>query len=260
MNFFVSEVQNLLRTQQSLKTVENNGDLYIVAFVDILGFTSMINSDPKGDKYISIIKGALNAAMHMAEISKNILSPSMMDYRVFSDNICFWIPLKFGPISVASMFALLSEFQLNLLLNGLLCRGGVALGTFFVDNYFLYGNALLAAVKLEKNSKYPVISISEDIINDIKLIEPALMLHYFHKLTKKGPWFINYLQKVFYTEKTSSIRILNCHYDFILQMRHLHRGDKKILQKYQWAARYHDDIVGLISFKNECPVFGKSDV
>lgn len=121
-------------------------DKFIVSFVDILGFSSMIQMDPKGTKYIPMIERAIANALTMANITRQI--DIGLDYRIFSDNICFWFPLKFHPLALACMLSVLAEFQLGLLLQSIFCRGGVAIGYHYASKNIIYGPALVEAVNL----------------------------------------------------------------------------------------------------------------
>ncbi|HBA89581.1 MAG TPA: hypothetical protein DCZ75_16820 [Geobacter sp.] len=232
------------------KSKNKYADKSIVAFVDILGFSSMIQSDPKGIKYIPIIERAIANALTMANITRQI--DVGLDYRIFSDNICFWFPLKFHPLALACMLSVLAEFQLGLLLENLFCRGGVAIGYHYASEHTIYGPALVEAVSLEKTAKHPCIAIANEIIEDANLITLSLQTHQYHKIDFDGPWFVNYLGKIFFIQKEASLRILEEH-RMIIKSKIVEFADtNNVLLKYKWIANYHNDLIGMISFKDEC--------
>ncbi len=230
------------------------GDKFLVAFVDILGFTSMIEHDPNGERFIPMIDNAIKSAFHYANTIRNMGNPTNLNYRVFSDNICFWMPLTTHTLSLAVMISVLSEFQLSLLSSGVLCRGGLAVGFHYASEYILYGPALVEAVRLEHTAIYPCISISNSIVEDIHLVGVPLQFHQYHKLTYDGPWFVNYLSKIFFVEKESSLRIIEQHHNIITQRISEFSENPRILSKYIWAANFHNDLVNMIKFKDECKV------
>jgi hypothetical protein len=257
-NVFLKEVTKLYSDAKPHydedKLKETYGDKFLVAFVDILGFSSMIENDPRGERFIPMIENAIKAAFHYANIIRDFGNPANLNYRVFSDNICFWIPLSYHTLSLAVMLSVLSEFQLGLLSSGVLCRGGLAVGYHYTSEYILYGPALVEAVRLEHAAIHPCISVSNSIVEDIHLVGIPLQMHQYHKLTHDGPWFVNYLSKIFFVEKESSLRIIEHHHNTIAKKMRDFSENPKILSKYIWVADYHNDLINMIKFKDECAV------
>ena len=257
-NVFLEEVTKLYSgvkphyDEDKLK--ETYGDKFLVAFVDILGFSSMIENDPKGERFIPMIDNAIKAAFHYANTIRNMGNPTNLNYRVFSDNICFWMPLNYHTLSLSVMISVLSEFQLGLLSSGVLCRGGLAVGYHYASEYILYGSALVEAVRLEHTAIYPCISLSTSIVEDINLVRIPLQFHQYHKLTYDGPWFVNYLSKIFFVEKESGLRIIEQHHNIITEKMREFDDSPRILSKYTWIANYHNDLINMIKFKDECAV------
>jgi hypothetical protein len=256
-NIFAEEVRALYSGKNPQYAEDELNDIckdkYIVAFVDVLGFSSMIVSDPRGEKFIPLVEKAIEEALHFTRTVRELGNPAEIEYRVFSDNFCFWMPLRYHTLSVAMMLSVIAEFQLALIGNGIFCRGGVALGYHYATEYILYGPALVEAVKLEHSTSHPCIAISQEIIEDIQLMRLPLMMHQYHKIEKNGPWFINYLSKIFYIEKDISLRIIQRHHDIVQEKLTTYRDIRKILSKYKWVADYHNDLVSMIKFKDECP-------
>jgi hypothetical protein len=257
-SIFVEEISTLYSgrkphyTEEQLK--EAYADKYIVAFVDVLGFSSMIQDDPKGETFIPLVERAIQDALVFTNVIRKFGNATNLEYRIFSDNICFWMPARYHALSCAVMLSVLAEFQLALVCNGVFCRGGVALGYHYASDYVLYGPALVEAVKIEHSTSSPCISISNAIVEDIHLIMMALQLHEFHKIRKDGSWFVNYLSKIFYIEKEKSLNIIERHHCIVKEKLDEYRHAAKILAKYKWVADYHNDLVNMITFKDECAI------
>lgn len=115
---------NVMTVIEDANQPDNND--YVVSYIDILGFKDIINSDPTGKEFLPIIEGAVKRGLLFAKLMQEAVEE--LEYRIFSDNVCFWMPLKFGPLAFSTMLNILSEFQFGLLSHGLLCRGGVAVG------------------------------------------------------------------------------------------------------------------------------------
>ena len=249
---FLEEVSTLYSNQTINDEESENyySDKFIVAFVDILGFSSMIQEDPKGTKFIPMIEKAIENALTMANITRQV--DIGLEYRIFSDNICFWFPLKFHPLSLACMLSVLAEFQLGLLRDSIFCRGGVAIGHHYASENIIYGPALVEAVKIEKTAKHPCIAIANDIIEDASIIRFSLQTHQYHKIDPDGPWFVNYLGKVFFVEKEAGLRILEEHRVIVKSNIHDFADNNDVLPKYKWIAGYHNDLIKMSTFKDEC--------
>lgn len=258
-NIFVQEVTSLCKDKKRHYSEEELSEVYgaktIVAFVDILGFRAMIEDDPEGEQFIPIIEKAIKEAFTFTRISIDIGdNPAELEYRVFSDNICFWMPIRYHTLSVALLLSVVAEFQLAMVFNGLFCRGGVALGYHYASEHILYGPALVESVELEHSNRNPSITISNNIAEDVHLIGLPLQMHQYHKIAKGQPWFINYLSKAFFIDKGASLKILGHHHDIVLSKLKEYRDEPRIRSKYEWIAAYHNDIVAMFTFKEECPI------
>ena len=73
--------RNPYYTEEQLNEVY--ADKYIVAFVDILGFTSMIESDPKGERFIPLVERAIQNALLFTNITRNLGNVAELEYGNF---------------------------------------------------------------------------------------------------------------------------------------------------------------------------------
>lgn len=221
---------------------------FVVAYVDLLGFKEMILKDPTGKNFIPLLEESVNAGLFFANFGKN--RAKAMDYRVFSDNICFWCSLEYGPLAFSVMLATLSEFQLRLSHFGVFCRGGVAMGTHYASENVLYGPALVEAVELEKIADYPRILISSAIMGYPDLAMVAAFYYQVHSLND-GLWFVNYLWGVYFKTKEEGIHDLQLHSKAVVDAIERHGDNPLVLRKYEWCRAYHDDAVGHLTFATD---------
>lgn len=214
----------------------------IVAFVDLLGFKEMVQSDPTGDVILPLVEQSIADGLFFAQLSRELVPE--LKYRIFSDNICFWIDLKYGAIEVSLMLATLSEFQLRLALNGIFCRGGMAVGPHRASENVLYGPALVEAVELEKQAVHPRIVISDQVIARYPELLPVAAFYYqIHRLQDEK-WFVNYLWGIYFKDKEEGIRELAKHSAVIVQAMNKYGDIPRVRSKYEWARDYHNDAVG----------------
>lgn len=141
---------------------------YIVAFIDLLGFSSMVAHDcetPNGEqKFIESLYDC-----HMETRRLKVDHPDLQLIQ-FSDSVVFALPYSIDNyISIVSM---ISDYQYNLLKKGILCRGGVSYGKHFFTEDFLFSNGMIEAYRLESQvALSPRVVISNDLY---ELVKPKL--------------------------------------------------------------------------------------
>ncbi|WP_155290716.1 hypothetical protein [Pseudomonas chlororaphis] len=109
----------------------------------------------------------------------------------FSDSIVLALPYKRE--SFDDFSKLVSNYQYELLKNGILCRGGISYGMHHYEDDFLFSNGLIHAYNIEKDiSVNPRIVVSRDLV-DLLYPDPNKISE--KNLTKEsdGSHFINYL-------------------------------------------------------------------
>ncbi len=136
----------------------------IVGFVDILGFSSLVQrskSDPQIIQLLKSIYDSVEEACKNPDIG-NVKSNQYQYTEViyFSDSI---IVSSAATIKgIASTISALSTLQHRLLCHGILVRGGVTVGDTFKDERIIFGPAIIDAYRLEQLvSIYPRIIIDE---------------------------------------------------------------------------------------------------
>lgn len=134
---------------------------HIVAFIDLLGFSSMVSHDcekPEGEqKYISKL---YDIHKKTKEISARLPG---MTLTQFSDSVVLSVPYSVDNFS--SICQIISSYQYDLLCSGILCRGGVSYGKHFSTEDFLFSHGLIDAYNIEsKLALNPRVVISKALI------------------------------------------------------------------------------------------------
>jgi len=154
----------------------------IVAFLDILGFTEMIDEYEKGEKGVVFqLQQTLDTALeilgnneraHYDELLRHWLS--YIEYRTFSDCICISIPKSITNVYVLENCKLFFQYVgivqrfLMSLGHHYFLRGGISLGSYFATRNMLFSKALVEAYELEsKHAIYPRVLIHENLLNYI---------------------------------------------------------------------------------------------
>lgn len=166
---------------------------HLVAFLDILGFKKLIDEHFSGKDKQSLIllKKALKEAEQIAIVySKQYLKQFNIrfSFRQFSDCVCISMPLKqdFTTLETYGIFInVVRLYQLILLDNRILVRGGIAVGGHFENSNIIFSEGLVRSYKLEsQNAIYPRILIDKELLFLIQknLIEQPENSNIFYKL------------------------------------------------------------------------------
>jgi len=148
--------------------------------------------------------------------------------------------------------------QSELIDSDVVVRGGVAFGNIFHEEQRVFGPAMVDAYELESEKAiYPRIVISPKWMTALK--SDKLMqsknhtlkeeLKYINKLIKKdddGLYFIDYIRAIrseLDDPEAGYILFLERHRSLIKRNLTKHAGQKRVLQKYEWIARYHDELI-----------------
>ncbi len=135
----------------------------IVAFIDILGFESLIFSLSNQPELHRRINRALTEikATRDSSLRKNT-AQSNLEVNQFSDSIAISSePTKKGFFSVVWACGWLHA---NLLYSGILTRGGIAIGPTVHESDLIYGEALIKAYRIESSaSVYPRIVVDDEV-------------------------------------------------------------------------------------------------
>lgn len=139
----------------------------VVCFLDILGFRDIVAKTIDGH---GVIQSARVAAITKALRRLSDIQPSPDNYFLsrritqFSDSIV----ISFDIAEPACVFFTLLDIlhlQIDLVVGGVLCRGGVAVGHMHHSSEHLFGPAMIAAYDLEsKIARFPRVIVAPEVI------------------------------------------------------------------------------------------------
>ncbi len=134
----------------------------VVAFIDILGFSSLIenlNTDPTLHKKLYSVLRRIK--IYKDSSTQDNTAQSNLEVSVFSDSIVISSAVEdFHSVIWASI-----HLQADLLSFGILTRGGVSHGKTVHEDDILYGEGMLKSYKLESQAAiYPRILVDNDIL------------------------------------------------------------------------------------------------
>lgn len=144
----------------------------VVCFIDILGFQNHINKTDTADQNanscnIDNIVGAIDNLRYFTDADKDEADAGVNSSKrvtQFSDSVVISFLSNEESEVFYSLLSLL-WVQLNLVLHGILCRGGIVRGKLIHTEKCLFGPAIIDAYTLEsKAALYPRIILDESII------------------------------------------------------------------------------------------------
>lgn len=227
----------------------------IVLFIDILGFKQLVNESITDNVKLEQIKTAINIIRKTYGIT---LKTKDRTITQFSDSIV----ISFLITEKGEVALLLAKTHLlikTLILNDIVCRGGIARGHLIHDHIFMFGKALIDAYNLESNlAIFPRVIISDKSIIQIGKenygYHPANNSSHEEKEIKSfisidfdGVYFIDYFNLEIYSEMSQKDKNYVNKLRSLIEVQ-LQKNDKNlhIKQKYEWMKDKFNESVKLI--------------
>lgn len=225
----------------------------IVLWLDILGYQQMIK-DAKTETQQADVLRRLHAAIseHRAE-----LEPEESDgrrnhaIRAFTDNIVIGWPI-FDDAEFEAGHTLIkaASYQLRLAIEGFFVRGALSIGPHFMDDYVVFGPALLEAYTIESEvAVHPRVALSAGATDVLRkhleyYAEPASSPQNRAILVDGDIWFLNYLYVACLDDSPEVVSeyrsLVALHRDSVSEALREHAGHAKVTAKYLWLASYHN--------------------
>lgn len=170
-----------------------------VAFIDILGFKRYVSENTCETIFDTLLTLKIEAITGPNGLkSKYGINENDVKILCISDSVIVSIEDHI-PYALEAITEICAVFQAVLLLNrGMLMRGGISCGDFCIDDSgdigdgILFGPAYNRAVELEKNAKYPIIKIDENLnIGDDFLVNQPFLIKSMHDDTV----FVDYMSR-----------------------------------------------------------------
>lgn len=218
-----------------------------VLFLDLLGVRAM-NRGPRREveRHLRDLEAAVTGGY------RDYLRPeSIWPAAFFSDTLVLAAPAaRFGSdaSAVEGLVLQAGRLQASLLRRGFFARGGLSVGLFHIRDGLIFGPALADAYELEsQRAVHPRVVLSDEAIRCLRQTGPRRIgwvptTHDVLLEDDDGSTFVNYLDLVSDDPDEPGV-LLQTHRDHIADRLARHRDDKRVWEKYRWAAEYHNDFV-----------------
>ena len=250
---------------------EGQGELRdsVVAFVDVLGFKELVrdakaknNSQEFFTEFQNMILMAIFSLKDIFAEDCNEISDgtsgikSTYKFRIFSDCILIGCPIREagntytfikGRNEFETVIDRLYFLQSALISHGFFVRGAISVGELYMDDTTIYGIGLIDAYEGElKQAKYPRIILTKsakDMFMEInKAFQDQELPNYLSRYLYKdsdGLFFLNYLESINIPDEPF-LNALKEHKEVIEKKLRKYHDSPHILEKYVWAANYHN--------------------
>ena len=220
---------------EKYKTTES-----IVAFIDVLGSTEAIMSD--ADKSLQMMHDAYSEAIELFQSLFDKRKRIKPRVKIFSDNIVVSVSREgeSGHGAFLAIAMISAIIQVQFLKHDYLTRGGIASGSFFVDDMMVWGTALVKAHNLENDlALYPRIIIDPNLIGDLKLADPKCSFGRCKEWIEQDAdsvFMVNYLNKYLLNKEIFIIQMMGLAEDNIVKYNS--ENKMKACQKWLWFSNH----------------------
>lgn len=202
-------------------------EYHIVAYIDILGFSTMVESDCEKKSETSYFEKLKECFFYVKNQFKD-----RVDLKQFSDSIVFSLPLVAKNLqqNITTIIRVAQGIQFEMFKKGILSRGGIAFGKHFSEHDFLFSEALIKAYMLEKQyAKNPRIIISNDLLDIHQALVDSLIAEKMIIKEDDSKYFVNYFRLTTVDECNEILRNI---FD------NGNQDDYSIVEKYRWLYEY----------------------
>ncbi len=211
-------------TKEPNKLIPSN---YFVAYLDILGASKYMQDN--SEQFLNDLNAIYENAMNDV-IFTNILSKKDIAIKIFSDNILIAVKTTKHDINrqakLEKIVNLIGNIYCNALRLGYLVRGSITEGKFYRNKKFVYGKALVEAVKLEeKIAIYPRVIIQDSLV--------SLIPQYIAQDSDRKYYLNCFIFTKTFDNTTFKLRILN-------QLTKC-SNNEEITQKIMWLVTYFNN-------------------
>lgn len=217
---------------------------YYVAFIDVLGFKELLQSDSSCEEIYSVFDSLRNSS-HF-NLSINGVAVEAFDHvkhYIMSDSIVLYIKTSVED-SFSALLSTCLHLQQNLIFRDtpILLRGGIAKGSLFVDKDIIFGKGLSNAYQLENMvSKNPRIIFNRALLEEGKKNSKFWVTYGMERhlvgTDEDELLFINYLSPTY----LSDIRSVLLFWDKVLCLCQYYLDtsyNSSLREKYIWLKKY----------------------
>lgn len=232
-----------------------------VAFLDILGFKGICR-DKSCEEIKALFDEILLLKYDYIKCFANLIVPQnivdKVEIKIISDSVIVTVPI--GEDGIVFMLWFCAMLQNKMLNCGVILRGGISFGTYYVYDNTVFGPALVEAYEIEEKAVFPRIVLSKEIEHQLAnkgLFRKKSVQDYVDKvssdnhtdsnislLIKKDSdnvYFVHYFNPIQNISLNQNTDRKNEIEHFIKANIEANQGNEKIQKKYEWLYSYYSE-------------------
>lgn len=218
-----------------------------IVVADILGYSEKIQDAFQNRDQQSLLM-RINSALGKARANLPQKDNALTFVKFFSDNLIIGYP--FQPDSGEGAFELpqaclnIGHFQREMAVDGLFIRGGIAIDSIHISENLIFGKVLEELNNAEGRANYPRIVLLDSAIDYLEthpdIGNNSLLDDILWEDDCDGARFVNYLYPLGVRSDDQRVTAVQNHKGHIESNLETYRLNGKVLQKYNWLAKYHN--------------------
>jgi hypothetical protein len=219
-------------------------DSAIVAFLDILGFRSLVRTHGNREEIVEQLNDAMKRSLEWFGGMESFRGTPDAEWKVRTFSDCLSVAKPATDLGIIMTLDALSDFIREMISSGFPIRGGIAIGSYSESKFMLFSQAQIEAFDLEsKKASNPRVLVSQDLRDRINAIEDDELRQSIKEyliVDEDSKLFLNYL--LFQEEDHWQ----SGHRFYLNQKQILEKALKDIdissstRSKYVWMARLHN--------------------
>jgi len=216
-------------------------EIRTVAYIDILGFTNLINKSPNDANTFLKIMDSLRDMEDIKNNSRDYeFDQGTIDVSLFSDNILISSCDSSGRAAEFNCLISAMYLQMSLLGKGILTRGGVTKGQLFHNSNLLFGPALVKAHDIESQiSIFPRIVVDETITSEGSIFKTDFDGYRYLDTLGQGLFYHGLKQT-----HGGTYNLYHTIYSFVKSELQTH-NNVKVREKLEWLRNYCEETFAL---------------
>lgn len=162
------------------------------AFIDILGFTELIADIRRGSVGFEVVRDVMHGMHAPRKFQENA---GFADFRATTISDAIALSTSLSVTGLAVLIDTVSSLALGALEAGYFVRGGLCRGFLYHDKDTVFGEALIAAYRLESSvARYPRIMVTKQVYDEA--LASNVKSYFLTHLAQAddGPYFVDVLE------------------------------------------------------------------
>lgn len=164
------------------------------AFIDILGFSELIQTLDKGAITLEHMRMLLSKVHNPPTTNAGGMPDA--DFRAQSISDAVALSGATNARGLGAIIHSINRLAIDLLMEGFFIRGAIVKDTLYHDEKTVFGSALVRAYRLESTvARYPRVMVTREVIEDMREIDPDGWTRLVRR-SEDGPMFVHIFREI----------------------------------------------------------------